>query len=289
MQIVYHVGAHGTDHERIARTLMRNREELWEHGVEIPAPGRYKGVFGETMKALNGGAAPADVQEMLLDALLDNDSSNRIILSQSSFLGMPQRAISPTGLYPRAPGRMSGLSNLFPDNVVEFVVTVMHPAKLVLEIVKMSNGNYETVMGGVDPAALSWSPAIRNILQLVPDRDIVVFAQEDLPFIMPEVLHRMVDIDDKAELKGELDLLAEILGPEAFKQFQQRLAEAEDDSISTRRNLTEEALLAAAPSAFEEIVALPGWSQPLIDELSESYAHDLAEIAALPGVEFISA
>ena len=41
--------------------------------------------------------------------------------------------------------------------------------------------------------------------------------------------------------------------------------------------------------SLEADIALPGWSQPLIDELTEIYAEDLAEIAALSGVEFISA
>lgn len=36
-------------------------------------------------------------------------------------------------------------------------------------------------------------------------------------------------------------------------------------------------------------MALPGWSQDLIDELSEIYAEDLDELAAISGVEFISA
>ena len=51
----------------------------------------------------------------------------------------------------------------------------------------------------------------------------------------------------------------------------------------------QEALAAAEPDAIETDIQLPGWSQDLIDELSEIYADDQAEIAALTGVEFIAA
>ncbi len=35
-------------------------------------------------------------------------------------------------------------------------------------------------------------------------------------------------------------------------------------------------------------VSLPGWTQDLVDRLSDLYDEDVAQIAALPGIEFIA-
>lgn len=290
MQIVYHVGAHGSDHERLVRTLLRNREALFDLGTEIPSPTRYRGVFGGAITSLNGGNAPTELQETLLDALIDNQASRRVILSQSMFLGMPQRALSPEGLYPRGPFRMNGLSNLFPDNVVEFFMSVVHPATQVAALVHLNQGDYNGIMNGIDPRRLRWAPTIRAIQAAIPDRDFVIWAQEDLPFTWPEILRRMAGVGPEVALKGDDAILAELLPPEAMAALQGRIDALPASDIRARRDLIETALAGgAAAAAVESDIALPGWSQELIDEMSRIYAADLAEIAAISGIEFISA
>lgn len=290
MQIAYHVGVHGSDQERILRTLLRNREALWMRGVEVPAPNRYRGVFGDAINALRGGIATQEMQDMLLDAVMDSDRAGRVVLSQSGFLGMPQRAISAEGLYVKGHNRLLGLSNLFPDAVVEFFIGLVHPARQASEIVRMTGGDYDSVMGGVNPRNLRWAPMLHRIIQAIPDRDIVIWAQEDLPFIWPEVLRRIAGVGPDAALKGEDALLADLLPDDTADALQQRIAATEGLTVDARRQLVEEALLAQDETgSMEAEVDLPGWSQELVDELSEIYAADLAEVAALPGVEFISA
>ncbi|SDE41748.1 hypothetical protein SAMN05421538_106182 [Paracoccus isoporae] len=290
MQIAYHVGVHGSDQERILRTLLKNREMLWMRGVEVPAPNRYRGVFGDAINALRGGVATQDMQEMLLDAVMDSDRAGRVVLSQSGFLGMPQRAISAEGLYAKGHNRLLGLSNLFPDAVVEFFIGLVHPARQASEILRMTGGDYDAVLGGVNPRNLRWAPMLHRILQTVPDRDIVIWAQEDLPFIWPEVLRRIAGVGPEAALKGEDALLAELLPEAEADALQQKIAATDGLSVEARRQMVEDALTSMPDSgAMEAEVALPGWSQDLVDELSEIYATDLAEIAALPGIEYISA
>ncbi|WP_313137606.1 hypothetical protein [Paracoccus jeotgali] len=289
MQIVYHLGAHGSDQDRLIRTLLRNREALWQKGIEIPPPRRYRGVLGGAINSLNGGLAPAELQQTLLDALIDGERADRIILSQSSFLGVPQRAVSAEGLYPRGPFRLQGLSNLFPEDVVEFFLSVVHPATQVAALVAMSNGDYASVMGQTDPRELRWAPAIRAMQQAVPDRELVVWAQEDLPFVWPEILRRMADVGPETLLLGDDAILFDLLPAEAMSELQTRIDALPRSEISARRDLIEQALTEhAAPKAMEAAVTLPGWSQDLIDDLDEIYAADLAEIAAITGVEFMS-
>ena len=44
----------------------------------------------------------------------------------------------------------------------------------------------------------------------------------------------------------------------------------------------------ARPEAVLETVTLPGWTQDLVDEMTDLYEEDVAMIAALPGVEFLA-
>ena len=289
MEIVYHVGAYGSGMGQIIRALLRNRDELWKAGVEIPSPGRYRGVFNEAVVALKGGAASPDMQEMLLDAVMHSDHAKRVVLSQPGFIGLPRRAITPNGLYPFAHRRLAGLSNLFPDSSVEFFVAVLHPARQVQELVTMHKGDYSAVMAGVDPFNLRWAPLFRRLVDALPGRSIVGWAQEDLPFTWPEVLRRMAGVPATTPLQDEDAILAELLTAEPLAALKAQIAAQPDLSISARRDLVEEALAAAEPDAIETDIQLPGWSQDLIDELSEIYADDQAEIAALTGVEFIAA
>ena len=290
MQIVYHVGAHGSDQAKLIRTLLRNREGLLKHGTEVPSPNRYFGLFGEAMTSLNGGEATPDMQEILLDTLIDHEDVTRLVLSQRMFLGTPQRALTKAGLYPYAPRRLRGLSNLFPDSVVEFHLAVVHPATQLAQLVLRNKGDYHSIMNGADPRQVRWAPAIRAMIEAVPDREFVIWAQEDLPFTWPEVLRRMTGIGTDVPLLGEDAVLADLLTPEILHDLQANIDASPDLDIRGRRNLVEQALAAGSTeAAMESEVPLPGWTQDLIDELSEIYAEDLAEVAAISGVEFISA
>lgn len=289
MEIVYHLGAHGTNQARIVRTLLNNRDALWQRRIKIPAPGSYRGVFGDAIAALKGHEATEEMQDMLLDLLLDSEEANRIILSQPTFLGMPRRALSIEGLYPRAPARMSGLSNLFPDSVVEFFLAVPHPARLISDIIEASDDNYHGIMGSLDPTTLRWAPAIQNMLKAIGDRELVIWAQEDLPFIWPDVLRRIANVPADFALNGDFDILSDLLPAPVVDDLASRFAELPPDSASQRHELIEQALAHAEPDKMEAAISLPGWTQDLIDRITEDYHDDLDEIAALPGVEFISA
>lgn len=289
MEIVYHVGAYGSGMDRLIRSLLRNRDALWKAGVEIPAPSRYRGVFGEALTALKGGVASPHMQELLLDAIMDRDDADRLVLSQPGFIGLPRRSITENGLYPFAHNRMKGLSNMFPESPVEFFVSIHHPARQVKVMVGLQKDDYSSVMNGVDPRQLRWAPMFRRFLNVLPGRRIIAWAQEDLPFIWPELLRRMAGVPAAMPLLDEDAILADLLTPDALGKLNAQVAAQPGLGIGGRRDMVEQALAGADMGALETNIILPGWSQHLIDEMSEIYAEDLAEIAALSGVEFISA
>ena len=70
MRIVYHLGAHCTDEERLLRCLLRNRSTLADQGIEVPGPARYRNLLHETARQLRGASADRDTQSMLMDQKL---------------------------------------------------------------------------------------------------------------------------------------------------------------------------------------------------------------------------
>ena len=45
MEIVYHLGAHCTDEERLLRCLLKNRGALSAQGIVVPGPARYRNLL----------------------------------------------------------------------------------------------------------------------------------------------------------------------------------------------------------------------------------------------------
>lgn len=290
MKVAFHLGVHGTDQDKLVRALLQNRDLLSRRGTEVPSPTRYRSVLGEALNSLNGAPASDQMQEFMLDAFVDSDELQRLILSQPGFLGLPYRAISAEGLYVTAPDRLRALANLFPSAEVEFFIALKNPATLVPFVVsQIADRSFEQVMQGIDPMQLRWSPAMRRILQAAQSRRVVVWCNEDAPLIWPEVLRRIADIPAEQSFKGGMQILYHIMSPEGIAWLREQLPGDGELPIAERRALTEQALERfALTDRLSQDLSCPGWTQDLVDRISETYDRDVAEIAALPGVEFIA-
>ena len=66
MRIVYHLGAHCTDDERLLRCLLKNRDLLAKQGIVVPGPTRYRTLLRETAVALKGQIGRASCRERVL-------------------------------------------------------------------------------------------------------------------------------------------------------------------------------------------------------------------------------
>lgn len=289
MQVAFHCGVHGTDLYRMVKTLLQNRDWLLHNGVEPLTPNRHRDVFGEALTALNGGVATPEMEQVMLDAVLESDDPRRIICSTPTFLGMAERAISPEGLYVSAGERMAALANLFPSAQVEFFMGLKNPATLVGYVLAQErSGPYDQVMAGVDPENLRWAPAMRRILAALPGRRVVVWCHEDTSLIWPEVVRRLATMPSDVPLKAGLQVLGDILHPDGIRMIRDAMAQEERLTIENRRRIFSEALQRhALPEQLEIELNLPGWDQPLVDRITAAYEQDMAEIAALPGIEFI--
>ncbi|MBD9525364.1 hypothetical protein [Paracoccus sp. PAR01] len=290
MQVAFHCGAHGTDLYRMVKTLMQNRDWLHSNGIEPLTPNRHRDAFNEALGALKGNASTPEMEQVLLDAILDTDNPRRIIFSTPGFLGKAERAISSEGLYAGAGAKMAALANLFPNSEVEFFLALKNPATLVPFVMSQDgSGTYEQVMGAIPPEQLRWAPAIRRILKSIPGCRLVLWCHEDTSLIWPEVVRRVATMPSDVPLKAGLQMLADILRPEGLDMVREEMGKQERLTIETRRSIFSAALQRhALPDQIEIEVNLPGWDQDLIDHISDLYDEDVAEIATMPGVEFIT-
>lgn len=288
MQMVFHIGAHGTDRDRLLKTLLNNRAWLLQNRVEIVAPGRHRGLFEEAMAALNGCPATAEMQQIMLDAMLDSEAPRRVIMSTPSLLGLPARAVGPQGLYPLIGSRAAALANLFPQAQAEFFIALRNPAVMLSKLSHLAPGGYEAMMQGCDPRELRWRDAIRRLVNAAQGRRVVIWCHEDVPLIWPEVVRLAGDIPPEVPLSGTLTYMQELLGDAGLARLRAALAGHDQLTIGQRRKIHAEILQQyLLPGMLDEEIALPGWTQGMVDEVTGAYHADATEIAALPGVEFI--
>jgi hypothetical protein len=291
MDIIYHIGAHCTDEERLVRCLLKNRAALADVGVAVPAPGRYRQVLRDTLIALKGARASEETQAMLLDAVIDQDRDrvSRLVFSHEFFLGIPAKAASGGTLYASAARRVTALARLFPDTPCAFHIAIRNPATLIPALIGRNNGpDYATLMADTDPLALRWAPVIAQMAEAVPESEIVVWCNEDSPMIWPEVLRHIAGVGAQFPLEGEDDILAAIMDPDGFRRMQQYLEAHPPKGVPQRRRMIA-AFLArfALPGHMDVEIDLPGWTESVVGRITEAYDADLSAIVAMDRVEVI--
>ena len=86
MRVVFHLGVHHTDQDRLVRALLKNRDVLARQRISVPGPGRYRVVLRDVVNRLRGEPASREAEELLLEAIADSDPPDTLFLSNDSFL-----------------------------------------------------------------------------------------------------------------------------------------------------------------------------------------------------------
>lgn len=294
MQVVYHLGVHATDEDRLIRSLLKTREELAARGVSVPAPNRYRALIRQVLAPLKGEPAPPDAQQSLLAGVCDTDTPQRIVFSHDGFICLPARALSDEGLYAQASRRLAALANLFPDAECEFHMALRNPATLVPALLARSGGqDYAAFMHDQDPARLGWAPMVRQIRQAVPRARLVLWCDEDSPILWGDILLGLAGPGLAATrpaiaLRGLADQIDRLITPEGRALLRQALETGKAAPGPALRGVLATHLERFALSgALETEIALPGWDAALIAEMTANYDHDIAEIGAMAGVDLI--
>ncbi|MGB4826917.1 MAG: hypothetical protein WBP18_06500 [Paracoccaceae bacterium] len=289
MRIVYHLGAHCTDEERLVRCLLKNRSELSEQGIVVPSPTRYRKLLRDTAVQLKGATASIETQALVLEQIMDEDVAERLILSWDSFLSFPQWVLRGT-MYAFAGERIRAFTQIFPEIEAEFHLAIRNPATFLPALFEKQKGkSYEEFMENADPQQLRWSDVVTQIVTQNPGVPLVIWADEDTPLIWPEVLQAVSGHDDATELDDTDELLAGIMTPDGLVRMRNYVATHPPASILQRRRIVSAFLDKFALSDRVEMeFDMPGWSESMVAEMTAAYLEDVERIKAMPGVSFLS-
>jgi len=294
MHVAFHLGAPFTDEERLIQTLANDPAALDTVSGHTPYPRAYRTTMHEALIALNGAPADAEWSGRLRQAWSRRARKpvERLIFSFDGFLAPRHGVIGAAGLFPDAAERMCALANLFPDAQIEFLLGLLNPAVLIAELVAAQpDRSLDDILAGQPPQALRWWPALDRMAAAARhlDASFVVWCNEDLPLIAPRVMRRMGALAENTTLLDEDKFLAPIMTPEGLEQLRNHFTQNPRLDRRQRQRVVVEFLERhARPEALEVELAVPGWTEALVTEISEAYDADVARIAALEGVQFIT-
>jgi hypothetical protein len=292
MQIAIHLGVHCTDDDRVLKTLLNNKGVLSKECISIPGPGRYRNQLMKVVQKLKGAEASADTCDMLLDEIVDDDTTTRVVLTHDHFICVPGRIFDNGVLYDKAGYKPMWLRNTFPGAEIEFFLSIRNPATFIPAAFRhpaQKTENFATFMNGVDVYDIHWSDVIIAIKESNPDCPITVWCNEDTPLIWPEIIREISGHNSSKRLKGGFDVLATIMQKEGMRRLRTYLGTNPPQNENQRRRI-----LAAfldkylIEDAVEEVLDVPGWTDELVEALTQTYEDDLLEIEKIPGVTFIA-
>lgn len=288
MRIVFHLGAHCTDEDRLVRCLLKNRALLAEQGIVVPSPTRYRKLLRDTAVQLKGADASDETQAMILDQIMDTDEAERLVLSWDSFMAFPAWAVRGT-LYRAAGERIRAFTRIFPDFQPEFHLSIRNPATFLPALTaRVAERGQDPALIEADPLALVWSDAIRQILTCNPGVPLTVWCDEDTPLIWPEVLQAVSGHRPDTVLQDHEDVLALTLTEPGLARMRAYCAEHPPANAAQRRRIVTAFLdRFARPEAVEVAVDMPGWTQGTVDALTASYHEDVNHIRRMGRVTFL--
>lgn len=291
MDVAIHLGFHCTDEERLTRCLLRNAAVLDAQGIAVPPPQSYRPVMKEAMVAVRAAGEPGgEVALRLAQALDATPGKRRLVLSHPNLICFPGRAISRDGFYAMAPRKIATLAGVMGGTLAEIHLALRNPATLVPALIEqVADTDYATLMCGLPPLGLSWAEVIEGIRAELPDLPMVIWCNEDLPLIWPELLRRLAGVPPETPMEGDEEMLGALLTPVGMATLAAYLKSQGPVSIQDRRRLTT-ALLEryAQPGQLEVELDLPGWTPALVEEITDAYYSDVTRIAEIDGVEFLA-
>lgn len=272
------------------RVLLRNKGDFAKRGVAVPGPSTYRQLLRDSLNALDAAAPSEQAREVLLDAILDDDTADRLILSNAHFFGAPRAAVQAAQLYPKATERLLSMSRLFPKDEIELFMAMRNPASFLPAVFAQSpKRDIERFLGHSDPTVITWSELLLRIRETVPNIAITVWCSEDSPLIWAQIIREMAGLEHGQKIIGGFDLLSTIMSKEGMKRFRGYLKEHPNmNEIQKRRVIAAFLDKFALEDQIEEELDLPGWTEDLVDAMTHGYDEDMYAVQRIPGVQLIA-
>lgn len=289
MQIILHTGAHFTEELRVSRCLVRNKEGFGRRGIAVPGPSRYRRLLKDAMEALADADPAPGARDVILDEILDEEHTDRMVLSHPFYFGAPHSCLRNGLLYHLAPERMAKTAALFAEDDVHLYFAIRNPATfLPLMFDKAPHDNQQRFFGAAHPADIRWSDLFLAIRDAAPTVQMTVWCNEDAPLIWAQIIRDMAGLEDGEKIVGGFDLLSDIMSAEGMKRFRAYLKSHPVMTEAQKRRVIAAFLdKFAIEDELEEEINMPGWSDEMVDDLTEAYDEDIARIEAVPGLRMI--
>lgn len=290
MQVIFHCGAHGTEEDRLLKTLLRNKDRFRLHGTVVPGPGKYRYLLKDCMAALQEGQATTEARDVLWDAILEEEQADRVLLSNANFFGSQRQSIEGSQFYPEAEARLLSLQHLFAQDKLELYIGLRNPATILPGLLENAHPDRKAqVLSTLDPYHLRWSDLLTRLRRAVPQVPLTVWCFEDMPLIWAQIIRDMSGLEMNQRLDGGMDLLSTIMSREGMRRLRQYLAQHPDMSETQQRRVMAAFLdKYVREDELEEEIDLPGWSEALIESVTALYEEDMQIVQRIPGVTMIT-
>ena len=290
MQIAYHFGAHCTDEDRLLKCLFKNQGALADRGIIVTGPQRYRTQLRKAVDELRGMPASSAKQAELLRDIDIPEGTERLIFSHSAFFSSAGGAMGLGRFYPKAGELAQGYARLVPEHECDFFFAIRDPASFIPALFHQSKEeDFPRFLMGFEPVHMRWSETIGRIRRATPDTPLTVWCNEDSPIIWHDILNRLAGIDANLTLRRSYDFPTSLLTQEGVAALSRVLKSSAPRTAQARRELLRETLEEfGAQNALEEEIALPNWTQDLMDTLSKIYDEDMQRIAEMDGVTLLT-
>lgn len=116
-----------------------------------------------------------------------------------------------------------------------------------------------------------------------------MWCNEDTPLLWPQIIREVAGLDLGEEIVGEFDLLNEIMSKEGMQRFAAYLkSHPEMTEIQKRRVISAFLDKFAFEEKIEEELTLSGWSEDLMDDMTDVYEEDMLDVKRIPGITLIA-
>ena len=289
MEIAFHIGANCTDEERLLKSVLRNAAALLADGIVVPGPSKYRRLLRETIQGLDGAPPKPGTRDILLDAIVEEDDVDRVVMSNDNFIAIPRRIFDDGVFYPQTETKVRTLARLFPKDDLSLFIGLRHPASFLQEVARSAEApRLRDFLGTLSPLELRWSGIIRRIRNVAPQAQIHVWCNEDTPIIWEDLIRLFSGAFPQTPLAGGLDIAAHVLTPEGFAALQADLsARPNIDRVARHEAIAAAVETHAKPGAMEDEIIYPEIGARLIDAMTELYDEDIALIDDMEGVNLI--
>lgn len=273
------------------KCLLRNKGDFARRGVAVPGPSQYRRLMRDTLNALRGYHPSPEARDILMDEILDGEEPERLILSNANFFGAPRACVRNGVLYPAAGERLQKFAQLFPNDKIEMFMALRNPATFLPAVFDRSpKEEMGDFLGNVDPRKILWSTSLAHLRQAAPSVQFTVWCNEDAPLIWAQIIREMANLPSGEKITGGFDLLSGIMSREGMLRFRAYLKSHPVMTEQQKRRVIAAFLdKFALEEEIEEELDLPGWTETLVDEMTEVYDADMYNLQNMPGVRMIIA